>query len=285
MIRVVERLIGRRLMWKIGRRLYHAARRDGSLDMHSNGEEMLQRAFARQSAETSRQLTIVDVGAHLGEWTLSMMHALDAVDAPAARLIAFEPVPSTRSQLEQNLPGGTRHDVAVRPEAVSDTAGWQSIVCQGGFSGADHLATEFCGVPGTEIKVEVVRLDRALAGQEIDLLKIDAEGFDPAVIRGSEELLASKLVGVIQFEYSSMFIRTRSYLFDIFEIAVRSGYKVGLLTERGIEVFDEWHFDLERFISSAMVIVRPDMLDWLPAGRAFYLGDNTRCVLPYETRA
>ena len=129
---------------------------------------------------------------------------------------------------------------------------------------------------GTRTEVEVVRLDDRFADVELDLVKIDAEGFDPLVIRGAESMLADKRIGAIQFEYSVLFIRSRTYLYDMFEIAEKHGYRVGLLTGEGIEIFDEWHQDLEQFIACNMVMCRPDALAWLPARRAVYGIDNTR---------
>lgn len=263
-------------MWKIGRRLYYGARRDGSLVMGSNGEGLLQQAFARRSAASGKPLVIADVGANLGDWTATMIEALDEAGAPGARIIPFEPVPVIREKLRKRFEKPTRHAVEICSQAVSEHAGRQEFVCHGDEAGSHHLATDFMERSGTRTEVEVVRLDDRFADVELDLVKIDAEGFDPLVIRGAESMLADKRIGAIQFEYSVLFIRSRTYLYDMFEIAEKHGYRVGLLTGEGIEIFDEWHQDLEQFIACNMVMCRPDALAWLPARRAVYGIDNTR---------
>ena len=41
MLSLIERLIGRDLLWRLSRRAYHHARREGSLDFAVNGEAWL----------------------------------------------------------------------------------------------------------------------------------------------------------------------------------------------------------------------------------------------------
>ena len=84
MFTLLERLVGRDLLWRFGRRLYHHARREGSLDLRHNGEAWLQRRVARHAAAQTRTLTIVDVGANYGQWSKSMIGELAAANAPRA---------------------------------------------------------------------------------------------------------------------------------------------------------------------------------------------------------
>ena len=267
-------------MWKIGRRLFYAARREGSVDMEEDGELLLQRRFAERSAKLGKPLRIVDVGGNLGQWSLSMLRELDMAGAPPAELIVFEPMPSIHDRLRETLATQTRHRIELRREAAADAAGEGRFVLHGDSDGTHHLDTRCAARPGTVVDVRLVRLDEVLTDDEVDILKIDAEGFDPVVIRGASGLLARQRIGVLQFEYSHLYIRSRSYLFDVFEMAAEAGYKVALLTRAGLEVFDAWHPDLEKFIDSNLVVCRADVLHWLPAVAAAYLPDNTRALSP-----
>jgi hypothetical protein len=48
--------------------------------------------------------------------------------------------------------------------------------------------------------------------QHIDLLKIDAEGFDLHVIEGAAGLLAAQAIDVVMFEYADGWISSRRFL-------------------------------------------------------------------------
>lgn len=274
---ILEAIIGRRMMWKIGRRLYLHARREGSLDFETNGEAALQAALARRSAASGRGLKVVDVGANYGQWSRSMLERLAAAKAPSAQLILFEPVPEIRATLAGLAADFPDHRIEVVASAVSNEPSTMKMVVTALESGTHHLASADYPYEGRTIDVPVTTLDVHLAGaaEPIDIVKIDAEGFDPKVIGGMRDLLARRMVGVVQFEYSILFIRSRSYLYDIFGIAREFGYKVALLTRQGFEVHEQWHADLEHFYASSIVMLEEKAIDLLPAMFVHYRPDNT----------
>ena len=280
MLDLIEALIGRTLLWRIARKAYLHARREGSLDMAVNGEAWLQRRFAERSARLGMPLTIVDVGANYGQWSRSMVKALRRAGAPRASLTLFEPVEPVRLALAETVKGfADAADVRIEPLALSDTSGTAIMLMQELRSGIHHLRSEAWEEPGDAAPVEVDRLDgywRALGGGPLDLVKIDAEGFDPKVIAGMEELLAAGSVEVVQFEYGPLFVRTRSYLRDLFNLGDYHGYLLGILHGHGIETLSDWHEDLERFYPSNMLLLRPSAAEWLGAVPIRYGRYNTR---------
>ena len=280
MLNLLEALIGRTLLWRIARKAYLHTRREGSLDLAVNGETWLQRRFAERSARLRKPLTIVDVGANYGQWSSSMVQALRGAAAPRASLTLFEPVELVRQALAETAKGfADATNVRIEPLALSDYSGSAVMLVQELGSGVHHLQSEISDEPGEAATVEVHRLEsywRARRAGPIDLVKIDAEGFDPKVIAGMEELLAAGSVEVVQFEYGPLFVRTRAYLRDIFELGVRHGYLLGILHGRGIETLSEWHDDLERFYPSNMLLLRPSAAEWLGALPVCYGRYNTR---------
>src|SRR5215472_1623834 len=84
-------LMMRRLVWRIGRKLYMSARQEGPNGIASNGESRLQRLVAERVRKVSR-LTVFDVGARIGEWTGTMVRHASARSS-GYQIHAFEPVP------------------------------------------------------------------------------------------------------------------------------------------------------------------------------------------------
>jgi hypothetical protein len=92
----------------------------------------------------------------------------------------------------------------------------------------------------------VTTLDEELAARgiaEVDLLKIDAEGYDLHVLRGAERCLAARAVAVVQFEYNRPWLFARSTLGEALRLLEDHGYEVHLLRRDGLHAFD---YDRER---------------------------------------
>ena len=281
-LQFLERLIGRRLLWKVGRRLYLHARREGSLDMEHNGEVALQRAIASAAAAEQRSLTVFDVGANYGQWSTNLLRALSGNKAPRANLTLFEPVSSIRNRLETTMKDWAKAaEITVEAVALSDQRGTAEMVVADKRAGTHHLHSSVHNVDGDLVRVDVTTLDDYLIDhpqEHIDLIKIDAEGTDAKIIAGMARLLERGGVDLVQFEYSVHFIRTRSFLSDIFQIADRFGYRVALLTAQAVEFQECWHPDLERFYASPMLLVREGSRTYLPSLVSCYRADNTRAT-------
>jgi FkbM family methyltransferase len=129
--------------------------------------------------------TVVDVGANAGYHT---MLASD-VGRPGARVVAFEPHPEIGELLRQTLalnPGANAELVA---SACSDHDGSISFI-----PSSDPRNTGVSSVREGDpsgIAVPCVRLDGFCEerGLEPDLIKIDVEGAEAAVLRGAASLL------------------------------------------------------------------------------------------------
>jgi hypothetical protein len=161
--------------------------------------------------------------------------------------------------------------------AVSDAPGRASLIMTEIAAGNHHLSAPDHALAGTAIDVELTTLDgfnEEWGGEAVDMVKIDAEGFDPKVVAGMERMLHEGKVDIVQIEYSVLFIRSRSYLSDIFQIACRHGYSVAMLTLGGFEIHPRWHPDLEHFYPSAVVILHERARNLLPAREIRYGADN-----------
>ncbi|MES3160111.1 MAG: FkbM family methyltransferase [Halorubrum sp.] len=120
-----------------------------------------------------------DVGAHLG-WHSVVAASVDS----GVEVVAFEPHPAVADRLETTL-RATSHEVDCRRTALLDENGTVA------FTGAPDPAAHVSGVYGSEetntIQVDAAAGDTLVADGEIqppDIVKIDAEGAEAAVLRG-----------------------------------------------------------------------------------------------------
>jgi len=159
----------------------------------------------------------VDVGANIGVY--SIVAALRG-----ARVLAFEPNGTAREMLTANLALNQIEDrVRVLSFALADFTGEARFTTD--LESSNHLDIE------PEAKgemVEVRELDALIEpGDRVTLIKIDAEGFDEAVLRGARRALERERPVVIAETWAGAeslrrFLSTLGYDFFLYERELRS---------------------------------------------------------------
>jgi FkbM family methyltransferase len=144
----------------------------------------------------------VDVGANLGYYTIK----IGGMVGPEGKVFSFEANPDMFDFLQENVGiNGYAGRARVFSAALGDKPGQLTLAfdrsCPGG--GAVLLTHEHAP-PGLEIRtVPVITLDDSVpAGQVVDLIKIDVEGFEPLVFKGMEQTLARSPNAAIVTEVS-----------------------------------------------------------------------------------
>jgi len=142
---------------------------------------------------------VIEVGANVGIFTV----LLARWSAPGGRVFAFEPSPMTKAALEDHLMlNGAEGNVTVVPAALSDSAGPSHFYVEG-TSGQNTLSSSHSRVPNAEcVTVSVDTLDAFCAANHLkpSLIKIDVEGFEYHVLRGSlQTLLGAAARVVVEF--------------------------------------------------------------------------------------
>lgn len=120
--------------------------------------------------------TIVDVGANIGYYALIFAELIQREGS----ILCFEPDDANRLELRRNIEdNGLASLVEIRSAAVGD------------FDGRTDFEPGLNGqvVCGGSRSVEICRLD-SLRLSKVDLLKIDVEGFEGAVLKGGEETIS-----------------------------------------------------------------------------------------------
>ena len=172
-----------------------------------------------------RGWTVFDVGANIGVFTV-----LQAMQG--ARVFSFEPNPESYGRLVRNIAANNLSDcVRPFPSALGDVQGMGSLhVIAGGTTGGVVTPVASQARP-SGFAVPITTLDGVvftLPGLSIDLLKIDAEGSEVAILRGGEWTL--DYVQRIIVEYHS-----RDLLSEIREILARKGFAEELI----VDYYDE----------------------------------------------
>ena len=146
--------------------------------------------ITRLIAEGGR--TMLDIGANAG------FHALGAASTFAA-VHAFEPVPQTASRLRGNVAeSGLDAKVLVHETALSDRTGSVAMRIEPGHCGANRIVEG--GDKASSIEVPMETLDQVAEREgirEVDLVKIDVEGHERAVVAGGAAMLARDLPRIV----------------------------------------------------------------------------------------
>jgi FkbM family methyltransferase len=125
---------------------------------------------------------VLDCGANIGLASLFFKRRY-----PAARITAYEADPALFAIASGNLAANGAGDVELVNAAVWTSAGRVTFRAEGTDSGMiDGLAG---GVAGRAVDVASLRLRDILAGDRLDLLKLDIEGAEDAVLADCEPVL------------------------------------------------------------------------------------------------
>jgi FkbM family methyltransferase len=135
----------------------------------------------------------VDAGANFGFWALQAARR-------GCRVIAVEPIPSTRALLAANAArNGLAGRVEIAAVALSDVPGTLKLTVPGGESGQASAYPDE-GAALERFTVAATTLDQLLGQQRARMLKIDVEGHELAVLHGAERVLASGQVEYVLIE-------------------------------------------------------------------------------------
>ncbi len=253
----LARRLGKRILFACrSQLLYHVCKRyaqvcdnDNEDDMSLNGEiQLLQESLPQAQ-------TIFDVGANLGIWTRAALRI-----NPQVAVHCFEPCLGTYRALQNNR---FPPQVVCNNFALGDRAG-QAVMhinpnCSGGnsiycreWAQGDLASSESVSVRTLDDYCSERGLDR------IDLLKIDVEGHELAVLRGSQEMLRSHRISVIQFEYGGTYLDARILLKDVWDYitSVAPEYRFHKLYPNGPKFVPAYRQSFESFQQSNWVIRR-----------------------------
>ena len=148
---------------------------ENDLSMDHPSYEDKYRSVVIESLPNKR--TFVDVGANVGIWSLPMRLHFEKV-------ISYEPSKQNIECIKSNIPSG----IELREKAVADFNGEAEFHQAGKNCGDGKLCRE--GVKSAYV-VPVVKLDDENL-QDVDMIKIDTQGWELDVLKGMSNLINSQ---------------------------------------------------------------------------------------------
>lgn len=197
-------------------------------EFEKNGEGTFLRSLAKDYS--GRAITVFDVGANVGDWSRLLEKEIEA-NKGFLTLHVFEPVADYQG------PG------VFNKAVVSDVAGIVSMHVWGGIGDNNslyerRLFQRKSGKPQV-VEVPAVRLDEYITKNNIghiDLLKVDVEGHDLAVLRSAGKYLDPSYISYIQFEYGNAYVESKSYLLDAYQLLEGRGYRICKILPKHLEL-------------------------------------------------
>jgi len=206
----------------------------GALDheLMYNGFEETELRFVQRLLRPG--MTVLDIGAHHGLYTLLTAKSVGR----RGRVIAFEPSPRECRRLAKHVRVNRCRNVEVEACAVGDTSGEAELYMVDGFRDwGNSLRPPAVPEPTRLVRVSVRRLDDVLAErgiEQVDFIKLDAEGGELAVLEGGRRLLQTAPRPAILAEVED--IRTRPWGYParkIMQLLARWNYRWFALGEMG----------------------------------------------------
>lgn len=226
------------LVSKIAQRVADYRKGNNNPDMATNGEL----DFFKKHAGDFR--VAFDVGANKGDWTREALKI-----NPKLSVFAFEPDPAMCAEFQANsFPKNVvceNQGLGSKKEKLllyvnKESSGMNSFVKRALFKD-DELAPK---------EVPVTTVDAYCAEkhiEKIDFMKVDVEGFELDVLRGTGGMIREKKISVIQFEYGGTYLDSNISLKDAFDFFKTAGYSFYKLMPRGIKRIEEYSPEIEDF--------------------------------------
>ncbi len=191
--------------------------------------------------------TVIDVGANVGYMTCLMGRSVGSI----GKVHAFEPEHSNFEILQRNIKLNNLGNVKIYNLAVGEKGGVNKLFISPENKG-DHTLVFLNNGRGF-VNAKTVRLDEFVSEENIDLVKIDVQGYEIHVLNGMSSYLSSRAVRNIIVELTPSRVRRSGKTpYELFEIMGRYGLRGKIITStvgskaRSIE---EVRRNMERYVN------------------------------------
>ena len=187
---------------------------------------------------------IADVGANQGLYTLYLSRL-----APQGCVYSFEPDPKLFAALKENVERNNAKNVTLFNAAAASCSS-RLFLRPGRFNRGDNRIIQDASGSNQVIQVDATSLDDAIPDQQLDVLKIDVQGFEADVLKGAPGLLATNERLLILLEFWPHGLRLAgSGPEQLLSLLEKSGFSIFYFARKT---------DLQRFTYDPRAWSRPD---------------------------
>lgn len=223
-----------------------------------NGEDFLIKRFLPNYFKDKNNITIFDVGANVGNYSLSLINSF-----PNASIYAFEPNPLTFDLLTEK----TKNNKSIlcykigfsNQKSSSEIFSYKSDEVSEHASLYKEVMSEIHNdksISSFQINLETLdEFSKENKIENIDFLKIDTEGHEYSVLSGALNLIKTKSIDVIQFEFNEMNVISRTFLKDFYDI-LYTNYEIYRLDSKKLISLKEYSTANEIFQYQNIIAIK-----------------------------
>lgn len=215
---------------------------DNNFDRNTNGEHHVLKCLM------PKVKVVFDVGANTGDYASNILSLNKNV-----KIHSFEPDKKAFDVLSK------KGIFKANNVAVGDKKGTIDFYLDNGktvLNSVIDLPRDEKG--STKVSVPIITIDEYAKENKIDhidFLKIDVEGYEYSVLKGTEGLLSKKSIDVIQFEFSGATAYAKVFLRDFIDLLSKYGYNLYRVKPLSIERIN-YRPDQERFTLTNYIALR-----------------------------
>lgn len=203
---------------------------------------------------------IFDIGANIGDYAITCRELGFRGD-----ILSFEPHPITFDNLSEK---GTKYNLKLYNIGFSEKSGELSIYDSSSSDGSEHASlhkevlTDLHKKNIVEHKVKVDTIDSFIAAngiENIDLLKIDTEGNELAILHGASNALIENKIKLIHFEFNEMNVVSRAFFKDFYRLLSQNFNLYRLLPNSFLKINEYETLFNEFFAYQNIIAIRKDI--------------------------
>ena len=201
--------------------------------------------------ERNAPITIFDVGANRGEYTLALLPFFDQ-----AQFYAFEPSCRTFEELVINL--GSYSRVTTTNIALGQKTEKRDLYKESEYARIASLSELEATNPFFTETVDVHTIDefsRKEGIDRIDLLKIDVEGHEMDVLLGAVAMIRKKQIYAIQFEFGEFNKSTKISLKVLLDFLTEAQYEINIIKPSNIVPLSRYDWIYEQYAATNFLAV------------------------------
>ena len=226
-----------KLLSTVCRKIVDYQRNENNCDLETNGEA----DFIKKNSNKFK--VVFDVGANIGEWSNLISEIL-----PNGKIYSFEPSKKTFATLEKNI---KKENILVFNLGLGDKTEQKVFYNYGDDSTLNSSINRV--IKSHDQTIETVDFDtlenfcQEKNINQISFLKIDVEGGELSVLKGSEKFIEAGKINYIQFEYGGTYIDAKILLKDVFTFFENKPYEIYKIMQKKLQKINQYDPELENF--------------------------------------